>query len=334
MSSSPTRLVWLDVSRVFAMLLVVYIHFFPNGVFSIPGGLFVTAAVPFYFFWAGYFAANNVTHTKVWRRVSLLFITFITWELLALGYHVWHLQETVDLASILGIGGLFFSPLCYVEAVPYIVTLWFIRDLILLTILTPFIIRYKLLGWIFIALMITYAPLNMLPEIHVTMSMGAICIYMCGCYARSWNIAEKLELIPLRTHTFFFIGLLIPVTLIACKNEFIKGNSFIYSSWDPTIAGSLLGILLITQVGIIIHRLFPTMGVKIGLLAPSMVFVLITHRFLGAFYWHQIKDTWLGYIYAPLIFAVCVLLFKLIKQFTPKLLPYLAYCGTPDFFKK
>lgn len=260
MSSYPSRLVWLDVSRVFAMLLVVYIHFFPNGIFSIPGGLFLTAAVPFYFFWAGYFAANNVTHAKVWRRVTLLFITFITWELLALGYHVCYLQETVDVASFLGIGGIFLAPLCYVETVPYIGPLWFIRDLIILTILTPFIIRWKILGWIFIALMLTYIPLNMTPEVHVTLSLGSICFYMCGCYARTCNLAAKLEQVTLRTHAILFIGLLVPVTIIACKNEFIKGNSFIFATWDVTIAGSLLGILLITQVGIIIQRLYPTLG--------------------------------------------------------------------------
>lgn len=315
------RMQWLDVSRVVCMLLIVFMHFQPVGWEKFPAQLFIASGVPFYLFWSGYFCAGNTSWKKIFHRSFLFLCVYIIWEILA-WLAGWHYNSE---ASFFGIGQYIVPQTPGGGALPYIAPLWFIRDLIILTLLTPFIVKLRVVVIPCILVFMSYQSLSIPHEPVTVISVGTCLIYIIGCYARNYKIAKLLSEQKSRHLAIFFFIAFILTTSIAIKNNIISGDSWGASCWKPTLFGYLCGTALISTFGILCMRYLPYIGERIAKLAPAMLFVLILHMPLGDMlnirFW--LPGAW-SILQAPLLMTICLALFFLLRKFIPWAMPYIA----------
>lgn len=312
---------WLDVSRVLCMQLIIYIHFPPHGWEKFPAQIFIAAGVPFYLFWAGYFCAGDVTWRKILKRCFLFVCVFFIWESVAwiLNWH--NYQDT----SFWGMGQYIVSQTGGGKAVPYIGPLWFIRDLIILTLLTPLILRLKLIILPLILFFLSYQQLSFPHEPDTIISVGTCLIYIMGCYARRYNVARYIEEIK-TSYLLLFLSVTGGLaTIVAIKNNLLSGESWASQIWQPTLFGYLCGTALICYLGVLVMRFSSKTGKYLSSHAPAMLFVLILHIPLGAMlniqFW--LPGAW-SILQAPLLMIICLALFFLLRKFIPWAMPYIA----------
>ncbi len=315
------RMQWLDISRVLCMLLIVFMHFPPHGWENLPTQLFMESGVPFYLFWAGYFCAGNYRWNKILKRCFIFSCVYFLWESLAWIFN-WQGNQ---MASFCGIGQFIVSQTGGGKAVPYIGPLWFVRDLIILTLFTPLFMRIKILIIPFILCFMSYQPLSIPHEPDTIISVGTCLIYLAGCYTRKYDIAQYLEEIKtVNLLIFLFItgGF---STLVAIKNNILSGEAWFVQVWHPTLFGYLCGTALISCAGVLIVRFIPKTGAFLASLAPAMLFVLILHIPLGELI--QI-NCWLAQefsiLQAPILMIACYLLFMTLRRLTPWITQYIA----------
>ena len=314
------RMQWLDVSRVLCMQLIIYMHFPPQGWGKLTAQLFIASGVPFYLFWAGYFCAGNIAWKKIFSRCSLFFCVYFIWESLA-WFLSWHDNAG---ASFWGLGQVFVVQTGGGHAIPYIGPLWFIRDLFILTLLTPMILKIRIIMIPLIFLFMSYQSLSMPHEPDTVVSIGTCLIYMIGCYLRRYNVSKILEKLPNRVIMVFLICVGIPATLIAIKNNLFNGDSWATQCWNPTLFGYICGSALISVNGILVMRFAPKLGSFIAAHAPAMLFVLILHIPLGSMINIQ---SWLpgnySILQAPILMVISMTFYYLIKKMIPWAMPYI-----------
>lgn len=145
------RVVWIDVSRVLAALLIMYVHLSSPLLRTTGIHLFYNGRVPFFLILAGYFLGRNITWNKAFDRALWLFIPYMFWNVLYLFLLSPHGGSSFQLADLPGIRNVFlpgmnlFSFGSEPHCVPPIGPSWFLRDIILLTLLTPLLARIKIL---------------------------------------------------------------------------------------------------------------------------------------------------------------------------------------------
>lgn len=312
---------WLDVSRVLCMQLIIYMHFPPQDWDRLPWQLFISSGVPFYLFWSGYFCAGNTCYRKIFKRCFLFICVYIIWESIA-----WLLKYQDNRnVSFWGIGQFIISQTGGGEARPIIGPLWFVRDLIILTLLTPIFLRVKIFTVPIILFFLSYQQLSISHEINTVISIGTCLIYMIGCYARKYNIAIHIE--EIKTYyllLFLFVtgGL---ATLVAIKNNLVSGESWSSQIWHPTLFGYLCGTALISCIGILFMRFASKVGSFIAGHAPAMLFVLILHMPLGNFININscLRDSY-SILQAPVLMVSCVILYHLLRKTIPWAMQYIA----------
>lgn len=145
------RVAWIDVSRVLAALLIMYVHLSSPLLKTTGIHLFYNGRVPFFLVLAGYFLARNITWNKALDRALWLFIPYMIWNVLYLFLLSLPAGSSFQLADLAGIRDVFlpgmdlFSFGSESPDVPPIGPSWFLRDIIILTLLTPLLARIKIL---------------------------------------------------------------------------------------------------------------------------------------------------------------------------------------------
>lgn len=333
------RVEWIDNGRMIAALLVLCLHV--PLVFHAAGGGVVSrivqmwmfrGEVPFFLFFAGYFLARNVTWHKALKRACLLFIPFFLWNAL---YYFFHAipaghggQFFTDLLSILGIGNVFTPDLHLFGSpamLPKVGPSWFLRDIIVLTLLTPLFARFKVFfGIVLILVMAT------LPGYHAhtqmcdaMLSPGTCFFYILGVCA-SGRAVQDAELILNRRFT--------PVLVAAVLCGIALGVAAYLKILTPlsfTLPGGLLGILLISHAGLLIERHCPKLSGMLSSCAPACFLIYMLHLpmmqiaigFIPAWY----SEGWLAWLTPFILSAVVILGWLGMRKWTPWLLPVLAH---------
>lgn len=315
------RLTWLDVSRVLCMLLIVSMHFRPEQIRYVAVHSFCHAGVPFYLFWAGYFCAGNYTYKKIIKRCGMLTAVFIVWEVIAL-IMGWANDANT---SFHGIGQFFVMQIGFEKNYPYIGPLWFLRDLIFLTLLTPLIMKGRPVLIPVLLAFVCYEQLNWTHEPETFLSIGTCMIYAIGCWCRPFNITQKLESISTKNLLLFLIICGTITEIIVAKNAFINGNSWLLQEWSETIPGYLVGCFMISACGLLIMRVLPTTGIYISKCAPAMLFVLALHCPLGnEIHLSQWFSGIFSYLQAPVLMTICLAIYFVLKRISPKVMPFLS----------
>lgn len=160
----------------------------------------VKVAMPAFFVMSGYlFFANveqfnkEIYYQKIWRRIKTLLIPYIIWNLLmAVKLKTFNLSIFVEPANM---------------------PLWFLRDLIIVSLLTPIIyIGVKRLGyWLFVLLLPVY--LTGIWAIQPGLNPYAICFFTLGAYLSIQRI-NLIEASVKLEKTVYLLSVLLALVMI------------------------------------------------------------------------------------------------------------------------
>ncbi len=340
-SEQSKRFQWIDNARVIAALLIMFLHIGPflflhkpidsNAVYSIVDCSVYAGRIPFFLILAGYFLARNVTWRKAWSRFLWLFIPYVIWNTAVYIIYSRCGIEMNEYSGILGIGSFFkaewgisSTPLAW----PVLTPTWFLRDIMLLSLLTPILkkIRFALLPALLLCLYLMDLPPR--PDPYVTLSVITCIFYTLGvCLShirpensyRLWN-PMLTPLILLAAVTGIAIGL---------KNTLISGNTWFTAPWRFGLLSQLLGVLIIAYAGILIEKHAPRLSAKLAVCAPACFLIFVLHYPIYTIFIpylpDYIKTNYIGLLIPIPVFFIIIGIFLLMKKYAPRLLPWLAH---------
>lgn len=256
------RVVWIDVSRVLAALLIMYVHLSSPLLKTTGIHLFYNGRVPFFLVLAGYFLGRNITWNKAFDRALWLFIPYMLWNVLYLFLLSRHGGSSFQLADLAGIRDVFlpgmdiFSFGSEPHDVPPIGPSWFLRDIIILTLLTPLLARIKIL--LLPALLLFFSFCNMAPDPLVTLSVGSCAFYLLGVVLSSRRIDDIHLVLNKKFGIVFCASILVSSAMV------LLHSAGILSLWTETVAGMLLGVMLIMYAGIWMEKHLPGVAARIS----------------------------------------------------------------------
>lgn len=323
MEPPKKHVVWIDVSRVLAALLIMYVHLSSPLLKTTGIHLFYNGRVPFFLVLAGYFLARNITWHKVFDRTLWLFIPYMIWNGLYLFLLSIHNHTPFPVTDLVGIKDVFIPGLPlfpwdgYGNDVPPIGPSWFLRDIMILTLLTPLLIRVKIL--LAPALILFFSFCNMAPDPMVTISIGSCAFYLLGVALSSCRINDIHLVLNEKFSVVFCLGLLVSFIMI------LLHSAGVISLWTETVPGMLLGVMLIMYAGIWMEKHLPRAAAKIALLAPACFLTFMLHMPIYKCLPSFMKFGIFAVVTPLLTFTMIALFYFALKHFTPCLLPYLAH---------
>ena len=196
----------------------MYVHLSSPFLQAVSLHLFYLGRVPFFLVLAGYFLGRNITWNKAFNRAFWLFIPFMFWNVLYVFLVLPHDGASFRLENLIGIRDVFLPGMNLFSAddshaVPPIGPSWFLRDIIILTLLTPLLVRVKIL--LFPAVLLFFCFFNTAPDHTETISIGTCAFYLLGVALSSRRIDDIHLLMNKKFGIFFWVSIFMPVVLIA-----------------------------------------------------------------------------------------------------------------------
>jgi hypothetical protein len=274
------RFIELDVGRVIASLLILYVHslgedqvkyafeFFGTPPNKWLGGIFLDGRVPYFFMIAGFFAAKSLnkpsTNPFYLHKIKSLLLPLLFWNFFSLAIHYagqfiissyespLYSRGTLHLFRLmLGIGVLPANP-----------PTWFIRDLALCFMILPLIWRYRSFYLLpAISLIVTQEFFDYRVEYPKFYSLG---FFMIGVFAfeiKVWKYTSILKRPFLLLFLIMLVGLAVTARVIP----------------NPPVLGPVIGALAIFLLASLICRHFPKIAQLMSLAAPAAFLVYCAH---------------------------------------------------------
>lgn len=198
--------------------------------------------------------------------------------------------------------------------VPPIGPSWFLRDIIILTLLTPLLARIKIL--LLPALLLFFSFCNMAPDPLVTLSVGSCAFYLPGVVLSSRRIDDIHLVLNKKFGIVFCASILVSSAMV------LLHSAGILSLWTETVAGMLLGVMLIMYAGIWMEKRLPGVAARIALLAPACFLTFMLHMPIYKCLPPSMKFGAFALFTPLLTFTAIVLFYVALKRFAPFLLPY------------
>lgn len=348
------RYEWIDNARIVAAFLIMMRHLpcvetpgdFPvvDFVKTLFQDLVYNGRVPFFLILAGYFLSRNVTWKKAWDRFVWLLIPFVIWNAIyAYGvlHHSFSLQSVC--VDLLGINNFVYGgPLSLfgagVSGQPCIGPSWFLRDVMLLSLLTPLIVRFA--KWIPCVLVIMTAILftNTQPYQMALFSPSTLYFYLLGVFLVRFRLDDAYRVLNRGFCPYFILGLLAAAVYVTALYGFnihkmtvsIKNASrMLYlSNFFASLVGMTFGALIIAYCGILIEKLTPRLSKMLAPLGPACFLVFMLHLPIFrqlALYFPSLFEGWHALLVPVPVFVFICALFLGMKRFTPFLMPYLGH---------
>lgn len=335
-SAAPHRSEWIDLGRVLATVMIVYFHL-PSSFFGGHGYIGDLAQwafdnplgpLAFFFVFAGYFTKHSITFSHSVKKTVALLLPYLLWNLVCLpGTHD---KSTVQ--ALTGWGGS-----SDFSTTPGDYPLWFVRDLMALTLLSP-LLRKGLPFWIV---------------------LFAIFVF-CG---NTWHCSfmEVLRF-PLPANILLFsLGLLLSrIDLATLHSDFRKYTPVLVillvafyalrqAAWLPVspvvkqVVGPLLlvGALLLLSEAML--RYLPKTTAIIASWAPACFLIYAVHAFfiiaiaccIAKIAPPLLNNQWVLAITPLFIIACSLVAFSVLKRYSPGLLlPLLAHEGRLSFLHR
>ena len=341
------RYEWIDNARIVAALLIIYVHI-PTAFYNEPIANSITAInffegstifgrVPFFLVLAGYFLGRKITWHKAIDRAIWLFIPYFIWNVIA--YVLYHhgsfgsthfIQHVRAIPYILGTTCIFTPDITLLGARPtwpVIVPTWFLRDIIILSLLTPILARCK--GLILAALLIisAFTAFNHSFPSNVALAPRTCFFYCLGVCLCNYRIDDAYHIFNKRFTIIYVLALATTTTIAVVMGS--KGMRMLPS----TILGPLLGAMLIAYSGVLVEKHLPKLSKRLAPCGPACFLVFVLHipilRFLAPILPHCIRGTALVWLLPIPVCAVIIALFLLMKRLTPWLMPYLGHMKVP-----
>lgn len=343
MPSQPVekkRYEWIDNARVVAAILIMYIHWswrkdipdshdydYLHNFISLST---LIGRVPFFLILAGYFLSRNITRKKAFDRALWLFIPFCILNYLfqiAMGNFRF---SPAYLTAALGIRAVFSADLLLAgktACAPAIIASWFLRDIVVLSLLTPLLTKIKPLLILYI---LTFACLSIkLPvgEMHSALLNPYTCLfYFLGVCLGNFKIRDVYHILnPKFTPICFVLFILTTLYSIICVH---------HKEWAHiTVFAQVLGALMIAHSGVLIETHLPKLSKRLSPCGPACFLVFMLHgpafELINSILPKSVIDSWLGLFIPIPLFFVIIALFFCMKRYTPFLLPYLAHMKAP-----
>ena len=323
----------IDVARMVAAILILLLHasesyataggdlVLGRPAWTFVGNLTMWGRVPFFFFLSGYFATLSLAKLQseeslfLKKRLKVLIPPYLFWNTVSfmlmwvavtMGFNLIGNQRTDPAAAVMRITGFGLHPAG--------ASLWFIRDLILCSMLAPLLKRMGV--WILIPCL----ALTFIPDTPQSLfEQGVPRISSLGYF----GLGMFLAYLPsgLMTQLFPKAGR----ALLLCA---LVGLA--YAVWDfprPGLAGVSIGALAIFLAGRFISETFPKTGEWLGANAnASFVIFAANSPYLAAVKQLYIKyhfvDSLLLYfaVLTTLFFFLCIGFYAFVKRFIPRAL--------------
>ena len=266
-------------------------------------------AVPIFFVMSGYLFFRNmhnmtlITYVeKLRKRVHTLIIPYFIWNIIAALFLVFvkH-QETPS-----NFGDL----ICWIFVKPTNFPLWFVRDLIMLVTISPFIFfivkKYKaIIFGLFLLIYMCY------PNVTVgVVSIESFFFFSLGCAFARWNFSVA-QIPSIGRMLFYLLALLLGVIMIITYGE---RNDHLFNLY--------LLIASIALLAFIYHQDFKVSNT----LVSSTFFVFASHRLgitgiaksIFVFIPDLMIRQTISYLIAPIIvYVFCMVIYLFIKRISP-----------------
>ena len=319
----PQRAEWLDVARVLATLGIVFYHMnschiLPSAqpgliagakaFFIVPGGL-----LAFFFMVSGYFCKPDMPVGKWLRRVVMLLVGYVVWNLLfAPGLH-----DEVTFGRIFGLGSA--------GAVCADYPLWYIRALILMMLVLPL---FRRCIWLYVL----FALAGTLWGNSWHCAWLAAVPFPDSFSVLLFAVGSMFSYVPLqRLSRFFFFSA--PVWAAACATLYWGGFQL------PEVHQVCAAFLLLS-LGCVLAKVpklgsFITKGADASYLcyAVHAGALLLIGTLLSKYMPQACSSSWVYCLLPLAVYAGCAVAMKLMRGYTPWLLPWLAHAGKLPFFK-
>lgn len=294
---------------------------------------FAKLAVCWFFVFSGYFFFRNLKEGEYcfkwvvgkWKkRIKSLLIPYVIWNLLMVG--IWALVSFVFLKIGIGTHNSFpeLNPVAWFWSGPANFPLYFMRDLMLLSITAPIwyqvVKRFK---WASICILIIYYVSPIEPSIP---GMRGIFFFGIGAWLGIWhyNMLEISRRIKLPAAILAIISLLL----------FTYFNS---SPYHPWMLRAFYPFGMITFMNIFDKLIDNEFRCKrLCSLASAVFFIFAAHEILilgwtkGLFlrvFGDGLTGAWISYLGVPIVvLAVCLALFWILNKLMPKTLSFI--CGS------
>lgn len=333
------RYEWIDNARLLAALLIICVHmsqaFRDNPAVTcdtakyLAGGATLYGRVPYFLVLAGYFLGRRITWHKAFDRAFWLFVPFLLWNVIIYAVEKPYAisWETVcHLPQMLGIGCVFSQGIHMFglpAGVPVINVTWFLRDIIVLSLLSPILVRFKLPIIAILLVGTSYINLSFQPAANVLLAPYTCFFYMLGTCLSDYRISDAYRIFNKKFTPVFVVAMVILVA--NCLWHGLKAHPM----GNATLVGGLVGAMLIAYCGVLVERHLPRFSKCLAPCGPACFLVFVLHLpmlQLAARYLPEcITGTWAAWLLPIPTCAVIIFVFLMMKRFTPWLMPYLGH---------
>lgn len=355
----------IDWLRFPLAVLVILIHVYPQtnplfipiheininninvlALYSIIGRLghyFSQIAVPFFFFTSGYyFFKGNVFTFSIYKRkmtnkFKTLVLPYILWNTIAICLSLPSLYNRIDVHYLLSCfwnviswsnQSIFQFSINHTISAPIVFPLWFLRDLIVLNLLSPLIyLGIKKFGVIFIYILSAAYIFNIcsLPGIGVT----GIFFFSFGAYLRLKGIDVIMQCYKLKSMAMAISLIMLFVTLIQDGNPITSISINIYCIFGLISAINLVSKAIsinrikvhsnLSKMSFFIYSIHTIIFVKLSILTFSKI---ISEKIFMSNIYHI--GLICSYFTSPIICTcICIVIFNTLKKVSPKFLSVL-----------
>ncbi len=339
--TATQRMVWVDVARVIACLLIIANHmaFYSSQLYRWIWAEFLAGRTPFFLLVAGYFVGHGSFgplkgRCFLWKRSFFLFRPYLIWCVLGTVLIGWsplnenHAAYTPLYAWLNGDAGVsFWQALAAfgrslgLAGHPADAPMWFLRDIIVYTAIAPLLARLgSYLLWVgLLMLSLNYFALDLVNHNYpIANSLG---FFLVGMFISRYALADLTMMVRKHAVAFFITTIVLTCWLVYHRDQH---NSML-------IAMGMLGLM---SLAILITDWFPRFAKWVAGLAPACFFIFGTHYIviimLRESGWITLEGAqWdvLWLCLAPAIFAALAGVFFLMKRFAPRLVPILGAYG-------
>ena len=314
--------------RVILALLVVYIHLdydCPVSFSALSGGnlnwcyhganilisqTIARLAVPLFFCMSGYLFFRNIERLtlttyfeKVKKRFHTLVIPYVIWNILATLYSAFVKHEKLPNVALDLFSFVFLSPADF--------PLWFMRDLIMLVLLSPLVyyVCRSLKGALFSLLLVVYL---LCPNLMIGyLSIGSIMFFsLGGLFAmKKWSVGQVPSI---ARKMIYCMAVVLGIVMVITYGERMEKLLNLY-----LLIGSVALLLYIYNRHFTMKEVF----------VDSSFFVFASHKLgftaiakqLFSFIPNAMLGSIASYLIAPfIVYALCSITYSFIKRFAPK----------------
>lgn len=334
-SGNPKRIEWIDNARCIAAFLVVYAHW--RWRIDVPGSnghdllnnyaYFSTlyGNVPFFLVLTGYFLNRNISWGKAWRRFIWLLVPFVLLNLCVYGSGHLAGRPEESLCSIFGLGHIFTPVGVAIDpaaTVPVVVPSWFLRDVMLLSLITPLLDKIKPL--VICGIIFAFSCLDWQVPLDpaCVLNPGTCIFFALGVCMSRINIGAWSAWVG-KEYTRVYVLLFIVASVYS-----LYSVECLHHGARTTLFGMLAGAAMIGYAGMLIERYMPWFSRVLSSYGPACFFVyMLHHPILTALQmWgpRSVVYSFPALLIPGGVYVGLLILYCQVKRFAPWLLPYVA----------